>query len=86
LPLEAFGWWETICESKAAIKAATEAHADAMTEAENKLRAAIGAATYGVLPDGRRLTLFTTDRDGYEVKPTSFRTLRIESTKKKRKG
>lgn len=86
LPAEADFWWQTIVESKAAIKAATEQLEAELKAAENNLRAAIGSATYGVLPDGRRLTLFTTDRGGYIANPTSYRTLKLESLKKPKKG
>jgi len=43
---------------------------------EAALRAKLQDATFGVLTDGTLLTLKTTERKGYEVKPTSFRTLR----------
>lgn len=51
---------------------------EAREELEARIRAAIGAATFGRLPDGTILALKTTQRKGYtcEVKPTSFRTLR----------
>lgn len=84
LPPESVIWWETIEQHKAAIKAAEDEHKAPLKEAENNLRAAIGSATYGVLPDGRRLTLFTTDRGGYSVEPTSYRTLKLESLKAKK--
>jgi len=50
------------------------------TEAENQLRAAIGAATYGRLPGGMRLSLKHTTRKGYtsNVPASTYRTLRIE--------
>ena len=74
LPPESLEWWTQLESSKAHAKAAGEGK----TEAEVLLKAAIGAATYGVLPDGRRLSLKTTARDGYAVEPTTYRTLRIE--------
>jgi putative phage-type endonuclease len=43
---------------------------------ENRLRAAIGDATYGVLPDGTHWSLKTTQRAGYTVEPTEYRQLR----------
>ena len=48
-------------------------------EAENKLRAMLGAATFGTLPDGRIISLKTSERKGHTsvVKPTKFRTLKI---------
>ncbi len=86
LPQESIIWWQTILDARAAIKSAADANKEALTEAENKLRAAIGSATYGVLPDGQRLSLHTTDRGGYVVDPTSFRTLRIDKPKKGKKS
>lgn len=46
---------------------------------ENKIRAAIGEAEYGELPDGTGWSLKTTHRKGYTkvVKPATFRQLRI---------
>jgi putative phage-type endonuclease len=55
-------------------------------EAENKLRAMLGAATFGTLPDGRIVSLKTTERKGYTavVQPTKFRTLKIVESKGKK--
>jgi putative phage-type endonuclease len=49
-----------------------------LDELEAKLRAMIGDATFGALPDGTILTLTTTTRKGYTctVKPTTSRTMR----------
>lgn len=44
--------------------------------AANKLKARMGAATFGSLPDGSYLALKTIERDAYEVEETSFRQLR----------
>ena len=49
---------------------------DEAKEIEAKLRAAIGEATFGSLPDGTTLTLKTTEREGHTVKPSTYRTLR----------
>ncbi len=57
-------------------KAREEAAKDTADELENKLRARLGSASFGALPDGSYLTLKLTKRDGYEVSPTSFRALR----------
>jgi putative phage-type endonuclease len=46
-------------------------------EMENRVKAAIGDATWGQLPDGTGWSLKTTDRAGYVVDPTSYRTLRF---------
>lgn len=45
-------------------------------ELENQLRFLMRDATTGMLPDGTSLTLKTTNRAGYTVEPTSYRTLR----------
>lgn len=59
---------------------AAKAEAKAASEAADRhklaLVQAIGAATFAVLDDGRKLSLKTTDKAGYPVKPTTFRTLR----------
>jgi len=44
--------------------------------ADNLLKAALGTATKGILPSGGHYTFTTTERKGYQVKPTSFRVLR----------
>lgn len=53
------------------------------TEYENKLKAAIGDATFGVTPSGVRFSWKKTkDQDGYFVKPKQgYRVLRREKTK-----
>lgn len=43
---------------------------------ENRIKATIADATYGVLPDGTGFSMKTTDRVGYTVDPCSYRTLR----------
>jgi putative phage-type endonuclease len=45
-------------------------------EAENKLRAALGEAEVGVLPNGVTYTYKASERKGYVVQPTVVRTLR----------
>jgi putative phage-type endonuclease len=50
-------------------------------DADNKLRALIGKATFGKLTDGRTISLKTTERAGYVVEATKYRTLRIEKAK-----
>jgi putative phage-type endonuclease len=76
LPDEAIAWWEEIERARAEEKAAKEAK----IAAENKLRAAIGSATFGALPDGRRLSLKTQEGGGYasKVERYTYRTLRLE--------
>lgn len=74
LPGESTEWFDALESAKAATKIAEAAK----TEAESRLRAAIGPATFGILPDGRTLSLKTTSVAGrvQEVQPYSFRTLR----------
>lgn len=43
-----------------------------------RLIAELGDAEAGILPDGRMLTYLESSRKGYEVKPTTYRTLRIK--------
>lgn len=79
LPAEAAAWWTTL----AAIRADESRLKKQKAEVEARLHDAIGDATYGVLPDGARLSLKTTERAGYFVEPCTYRTLRIEKAKKK---
>lgn len=72
LPGEALDWDETIKSCNAAINQAEETK----TEAQNKLRAAIGSASFGVLPAGGRYSLKSTTRKAHTVGETTFRTLR----------
>lgn len=55
-------------------------------EAENHIKAAIGAATFGRLPDGITISLKTQERAGYVVDACKFRTLRIAEPKAAKKG
>jgi putative phage-type endonuclease len=82
LPEEALVWFAAMHDAKEDAKRA-EAAAD---WAEAKLRHAIGAATFGELADGRKLSLKTTDNKGSTtvIEPYSYRTLRLE--KKPSKG
>ena len=63
------GEWEKAKE----IAAAGDAQ---VTEAANKLRARLGPASFGALPDGSLLTLREVKRGAYQVKETSYRVLR----------
>lgn len=47
-----------------------------IAEYDNLIKQAIGDATYGLLRDGSCYSWKTSNRDGYEVKPTTVRTLR----------
>lgn len=84
LPDEAAQWWAALEAAKEAEKAAKAAK----TEAENKLRAAIGDNTFGALSDGRRIVARLTEVPGRTqvVEPYSFRALRIEKKPKTKKG
>lgn len=62
-----------ITTAKATIKAADETK----KLAENRIRAAIKGATFGVLPDGRRISYKTQTRPEHRVKESTFRVLRI---------
>lgn len=72
LPLDAAGWTEQIAIAKQQIK---DAEAVA-TNFENQLKAAMGDATYGLLPDGSRWSWKTQTRKSYVVQESTFRTLR----------
>jgi putative phage-type endonuclease len=71
-----------------AAKAWKKAGEDAAEEAGNKLRAILGANTYGALPDGRVVSLKTTETKGYTcvVEPKKYRTLKILKAKAATKG
>jgi len=72
LPAEAEAWDAARLDAIARLKAA-EAEKDA---AENALRAALGPAETGLLPNGVTYTYKSTERKGYTVAPTTVRTLR----------
>jgi putative phage-type endonuclease len=72
LPPEAITWDEQLQFAKAEIKAAEQRK----QEAENKLKAAIGNATIGILPGGGGYSWRANPRAGYTVEPTIIRTLR----------
>jgi putative phage-type endonuclease len=71
--------WEAAKEREGAAK-------DMAEELGNKLRARMAGASFGALPDGSFLTLKLTKREGYEVKSTSFRTLRHMRPRLKGRG
>jgi putative phage-type endonuclease len=86
LPPESIEWYAAFEKAKADEKLAKEEK----IAAENRIKTAIGPATFGVLPSGQRLTLRTTSVEGRTqvVEPYTFRTIRLEKeTKTKpRKG
>jgi len=69
--LQALGEWREAKKNSKAWK-------DIADSKMNRMKAAIGKATFATLDDGTELTLKTTRRDGYPVEPTSFRTLRVK--------
>jgi putative phage-type endonuclease len=77
LPGEAAEWDTQRLEAIAALKVA-EAAKD---EAENKLRAALGEAEVGILPNGTTYTYKASERKGYVVQPAIVRTLRRKEAK-----
>lgn len=72
LPDEAMNWTREIEDAKAAIKAAEEAK----VAAENQLKAKLGDASYGLLPDGSRWSWKTQTRKEHIVAESTFRVLR----------
>lgn len=86
LPEEAVMWFAALEAAKNDGKVAEVVE----TWAKCKLLKAIGDATYGELPDGRRLSLKTTDNPGSTttVAPYAYRVLRLEKapTKTPKKG
>lgn len=78
LPMEANKWDFDLTRVKAEIASLTKVK----REMENRLKNAIGTATYGYLPGGVQYSWKTSERAGYTVKPTTVRTLR-RTTKEK---
>lgn len=72
LPDEASEWDAELTAAKADKKSAESREA----LAANKLKAAMGAATFGRLPDGTLYSWKTQERSGYTVAPSSCRVLR----------
>lgn len=76
LPADAAEWDREIEEAAAAAKELKAKD----TEMRNRIRAAMGDAEIGLLPDGSQWTWKTQERAGYTVEPSTSRVL------KKRKG
>ena len=72
LPGDAIGWSDAIAECNEVIKAAEAKK----REAQNKLIAAIGSATFGALPSGGKWSYRTIERKAHEVAASSYRSLR----------
>lgn len=66
-----------IAEELEAAKVACKEAEQRKKSLENRLKLALGSATFGVLPDGTCLSFKTQEREGYFVEPTSFRVLRL---------
>jgi putative phage-type endonuclease len=71
--------WEAAGAQEAAAK-------DIAAGIENRLRARLGSASFGALPDGRFLSLRLTERKGYTVGPTKYRVLRVMRPRLRRRG
>ncbi len=74
LPIDSNLWDRELVKAKKEIKNWEER----MVCAANKIRAAMGTASVGVLPSGGRYTHRTVNRPGYHVGATSYRTLHRE--------
>lgn len=72
-------WHKEFLEAKDAEKQAERR----VEELKTLLMGYLGSASFGRLPNGEKLSLLTTKRAGYEVKPTSFRELRTVGAKAK---
>ena len=77
LPEEALGW-DKVLEMAKADKKEVDA---AIQEAQNKFKAAMGEATWGLLSTGDRYSLKLVEKKAYEVKATSYRELRRVAAK-----
>jgi putative phage-type endonuclease len=77
LPPEALDWHQALIAAKKAEKDAAEIAA----LNANKIRQAIGENVGGTLPDGTVYTLKSQSREGYTVKPATFRVLRQKGAK-----
>lgn len=73
LPAESIAWAD---EREAAKLAAKEAEAR-ITAVENQIKAAMGEASYGLIPDGRRFSWKSQDVKEFTVKARTQRVLRI---------
>lgn len=73
MPAESVDWFEQLQLAKAKIKEADEIK----TAAENRIKAAIGDNTFGLLPDGTRLSYKTQERKETVCKASRFRVLRV---------
>jgi len=72
LPAEAATW----ARQRAALKVAAKSLDAQLVELDNQIVAAIGSASYGVIPGGGHFSHRVQTRKGYSVEPTEFRVLR----------
>lgn len=82
LPAEVY---ESMADEIASLDAAISLAETRKTELQNKIRAALGDATYGVLPDGSGWSWKTQDRAAYEVQASKSRVLRRTKATKGKK-
>jgi len=78
LPPEAVAFADEVFSARVAIAEAEKSAKNLKAGPENYLRALIGGATFGRLPDGRLLSLRTTSRTGYQVEASTYRALKLE--------
>lgn len=67
---------QELTENLIAAKERVKVEEKRITGIENQIKALMGDATYGLLPDGSRWSWKTQERKGYFVEPTAFRVLR----------
>ena len=77
MPPDGEAWFDELSMLKAGIKALE----GRQRYIENHIKAAIGGATYGTLPDGRQFSWKTQTRAGYTVEPGTARILRQHGPK-----
>jgi predicted phage-related endonuclease len=68
--------YDEMYERRATLKEEIKTRDEAVSEIENKVRLAIGDATFAELPSGRQVTWKTQERKGYYVQPNKFRVMR----------
>lgn len=78
LPDEAIQWWEELCE----VRALESQIRKNKPEIEIRLLNAIGKATFGKLPDGRRISCKTIARAAYAVEANTYRTMKLDKEDK----
>lgn len=69
-------WMDRIAE-RATLKSDIADREKRIRQIENELKVELESATYGLLPNGQRVSYKTQNRSGYEVGPKSFRVLQF---------